>query len=271
MSFTGIFAKSSNVGTLLAAQEVGQERYAEMLQKFGLGKRTDSGVPGEESGHGPAAQPVVRLDLRQPADRPGPLDDAAADDRDVPDHRQRRRPHPAAPHPRRDRPRTARARRSRGPTAFAVVSPGDRRRPCATCSARSRSRIRATRTRTAPARRPPCPATRSRARPAPRSRSTRPASATRRASTGSRSPASCPPTTRATSSASCWTRRTARAQRSAAPLFHDIATYLTQRFQVPMSAEQTPFVRAAAVDHFSGRAFLVVRAYFASDLSHAQA
>ncbi len=50
MSFTGIFAKSSNVGTLLAAQEVGKERYAEMLQKFGLGKRTHSGVPGEESG-----------------------------------------------------------------------------------------------------------------------------------------------------------------------------------------------------------------------------
>ncbi|MGZ3143139.1 peptidoglycan D,D-transpeptidase FtsI family protein [Lentzea chajnantorensis] len=50
MSFTGVFAKSSNVGTLLAAQEVGQERYAEMLEKFGLGKRTQSGVPGEESG-----------------------------------------------------------------------------------------------------------------------------------------------------------------------------------------------------------------------------
>jgi len=50
MSFTGVFAKSSNVGTLLAAQEVGKERYAEMLQKFGLGKRTQSGVPNEESG-----------------------------------------------------------------------------------------------------------------------------------------------------------------------------------------------------------------------------
>ncbi|MGW6934888.1 peptidoglycan D,D-transpeptidase FtsI family protein [Lentzea sp. NPDC054927] len=50
MSFTGVFAKSSNVGTLLAAQEVGKERYAEMLQKFGLGKRTQSGVPAEESG-----------------------------------------------------------------------------------------------------------------------------------------------------------------------------------------------------------------------------
>ncbi|SEQ52848.1 cell division protein FtsI (penicillin-binding protein 3) [Lentzea xinjiangensis] len=50
MSFTGVFAKSSNVGTLLAAQEVGKERYAEMLQKFGLGKRTQSGVPAEEAG-----------------------------------------------------------------------------------------------------------------------------------------------------------------------------------------------------------------------------
>ncbi len=50
MSFTGVFAKSSNVGTLLAAQEVGKERYAEMLQKFGLGRRLNSGVPAEEAG-----------------------------------------------------------------------------------------------------------------------------------------------------------------------------------------------------------------------------
>lgn len=50
MSFTGVFAKSSNVGTLMAAQEVGKERYAEMLQKFGLGRRLNSGVPAEESG-----------------------------------------------------------------------------------------------------------------------------------------------------------------------------------------------------------------------------
>ncbi|WP_329789682.1 penicillin-binding protein 2 [Lentzea sp. DG1S-22] len=50
MSFTGVFARSSNVGTLQAAQQVGQERYAEMLQKFGLGRRTQSGVPAEESG-----------------------------------------------------------------------------------------------------------------------------------------------------------------------------------------------------------------------------
>jgi cell division protein FtsI (penicillin-binding protein 3) len=50
LSFTGVFARSSNVGTLMAAQEVGKERYAEMLQKFGLGRRTNSGVPAEEAG-----------------------------------------------------------------------------------------------------------------------------------------------------------------------------------------------------------------------------
>ncbi|MFD1151862.1 peptidoglycan D,D-transpeptidase FtsI family protein [Saccharothrix hoggarensis] len=53
MTFTGVFAKSSNVGTLIAAQKIGQERYAEMLDKFGLGKRTGSGLPGEESGYVP--------------------------------------------------------------------------------------------------------------------------------------------------------------------------------------------------------------------------
>ncbi|GLZ29771.1 cell division protein FtsI [Lentzea sp. NBRC 105346] len=50
MTFTGIFARSSNVGTLKTAQAIGKERYAEMLQKFGLGRRTQSGLPGEEAG-----------------------------------------------------------------------------------------------------------------------------------------------------------------------------------------------------------------------------
>ncbi|TWP50246.1 penicillin-binding protein 2 [Lentzea tibetensis] len=50
MTFTGVFGRSSNVGTLMAAQQVGKERYAEMLQKFGLGRRTQSGLPGEEAG-----------------------------------------------------------------------------------------------------------------------------------------------------------------------------------------------------------------------------
>jgi len=47
---TGVFGKSSNVGTLMLAQRVGPERYAEMLDKFGLGRRTGVGLPGESSG-----------------------------------------------------------------------------------------------------------------------------------------------------------------------------------------------------------------------------
>ena len=47
---TGIFGKSSNVGTLMLAQRVGPERYADMLDKFGLGQRTDVGLPGESAG-----------------------------------------------------------------------------------------------------------------------------------------------------------------------------------------------------------------------------
>ena len=47
---TGVFGKSSNVGTLMLAQRVGPERYYDMLRKFGLGQRTDVGLPGESAG-----------------------------------------------------------------------------------------------------------------------------------------------------------------------------------------------------------------------------
>ncbi|ORV90849.1 peptidoglycan D,D-transpeptidase FtsI family protein [Mycolicibacterium iranicum] len=47
---TGVFGKSSNVGTLMLAQRLGPEKYAEMLKMFGLGQRTNVGLPGESSG-----------------------------------------------------------------------------------------------------------------------------------------------------------------------------------------------------------------------------
>lgn len=47
---TGILGKSSNVGTLMIAQRVGPERFADMLGKFGLGQRTGVGLPGESAG-----------------------------------------------------------------------------------------------------------------------------------------------------------------------------------------------------------------------------
>ncbi len=47
---TGVFGKSSNVGTLMLAQRIGPERFYDMLGKFGLGRRTGIGLPGESAG-----------------------------------------------------------------------------------------------------------------------------------------------------------------------------------------------------------------------------
>jgi cell division protein FtsI (penicillin-binding protein 3) len=55
-TLTGILAKSSNVGTIMAAREVGEDRFADMLSRFGLGKRTGVGLPGESPGRVPARE-----------------------------------------------------------------------------------------------------------------------------------------------------------------------------------------------------------------------
>ncbi len=51
---TGIFGKSSNVGTLMLAKQIGEDRYADMLKRFGLGQRTGVGLPAESAGDVPA-------------------------------------------------------------------------------------------------------------------------------------------------------------------------------------------------------------------------
>jgi len=50
---TGIFAKSSNVGTLMLAEECGPDRFSDLLHKLGLGQRTGVGLPGESPGRVP--------------------------------------------------------------------------------------------------------------------------------------------------------------------------------------------------------------------------
>lgn len=50
---TGVFAKSSNVGTLELAQRLGPDRYMAMLNKFGIGQPTGLGLPGESRGYVP--------------------------------------------------------------------------------------------------------------------------------------------------------------------------------------------------------------------------
>jgi cell division protein FtsI (penicillin-binding protein 3) len=52
-SLTGVLAKSSNVGTIMTAQKVGPERFADMLARFGLGQKTGVGLPGESPGSVP--------------------------------------------------------------------------------------------------------------------------------------------------------------------------------------------------------------------------
>ncbi len=53
MTATGILAKSSNVGTLHIAQEVGQDAFVAMAKKFGQGVKTGIQLPAETSGRFP--------------------------------------------------------------------------------------------------------------------------------------------------------------------------------------------------------------------------
>ena len=47
---TGIFGKSSNVGTLMLAQRIGKQPFSEYLHKFGLGERSGIELAGESEG-----------------------------------------------------------------------------------------------------------------------------------------------------------------------------------------------------------------------------
>ncbi|MGC5014023.1 peptidoglycan D,D-transpeptidase FtsI family protein [Streptosporangium sp. DT93] len=50
LTFSGVVATSSNVGTILATQRIGDEKLHSMLQRFGFGARPGTGLPGEEAG-----------------------------------------------------------------------------------------------------------------------------------------------------------------------------------------------------------------------------
>jgi cell division protein FtsI (penicillin-binding protein 3) len=53
LTFTGVLAKSSNIGTLLTAQKLGPDRFSDLVRKFGLGQPTGVGLPGESGGFVP--------------------------------------------------------------------------------------------------------------------------------------------------------------------------------------------------------------------------
>lgn len=50
MTATGILAKSSNVGTLMVAQQVGQDAFATEVEKYGLGSKTGIELPADSAG-----------------------------------------------------------------------------------------------------------------------------------------------------------------------------------------------------------------------------
>ncbi len=50
ITFAEVIEQSSNVGTIMVAQELGDERLADWLSRFGYGKPTELGFPGEASG-----------------------------------------------------------------------------------------------------------------------------------------------------------------------------------------------------------------------------
>ena len=54
LTFTGVLAKSSNIGTVQVAQQLGAQRMHDALERFGFGVRTGIGLPGESRGILPA-------------------------------------------------------------------------------------------------------------------------------------------------------------------------------------------------------------------------
>ena len=134
---TGILAKSSNVGTIMLAREVGDEKLEHYLRAFGLGSTTGIELPGESAGILEAVGGLDREPRGQRADRPGRLGDHPADGLDVPGHRQRRRPRRAPDRRVGHRPRRHRAPRRPTPRAHPGDQRGHRRATWPTCSRRS--------------------------------------------------------------------------------------------------------------------------------------
>jgi len=53
LTLSGVMAKSSNIGTILAAERIGGKKLSRYLKKFGIGQPTGLGFPGETSGFVP--------------------------------------------------------------------------------------------------------------------------------------------------------------------------------------------------------------------------
>lgn len=54
LTLSGIMAKSSNIGTILAAERIGGRKLSKYLKRFGIGEKAGLGFPGEASGFVPS-------------------------------------------------------------------------------------------------------------------------------------------------------------------------------------------------------------------------
>ncbi len=61
LTLAGVIAKSSNIGTVLAARQIGHQQLWQHLSNFGLGQRTNIGVAGETRGLLPPADSWTEL------------------------------------------------------------------------------------------------------------------------------------------------------------------------------------------------------------------
>lgn len=50
LTMSGVFAKSSNIGTILAAERMPKAKLADYMERFGIGEKTNLGLPGESAG-----------------------------------------------------------------------------------------------------------------------------------------------------------------------------------------------------------------------------
>ena len=212
-----------------------------MLARFGLGRRTGVGLPGESAGRVPAREtwsgstfgnlPIGQGLSVTALQMAGMYQAVANDGLRVPPRIVEatigpdgvRTPTPAPEPVRVVSPETAQKLR----TMLTAVTQDGARGP-------ARHRLRRRR----------CPATRWRARPAPPSRSTRRAAATPRRPTGSPSPGMLP--AQDPRYVVAIMLDAPQGGTSAAPLFHDIASYLAQREQLPVSADPPPGADPAA-------------------------
>ena len=96
MTLGDIIAQSSNIGTIQVADMLGSGPLATYLARFGFGRPTGIGFPGEASGVMLPLYEWSDTSLATMALRPGHLRDAAADGLRLRDDRERRDVGPAA-------------------------------------------------------------------------------------------------------------------------------------------------------------------------------